>query len=283
MNDKRMKDALEAIARRDVPENTNLMPRIAVQLERKSPMTTLRARPFVAILIALLILLTLSGVVYAIGRSLGYIPGIGIVDQSTPIRVLAEPVSQTRDGITITVSDVVLTSSKTVVVYTVDNIPQEKLSRDVAVPGCGSKPEEHTLLTTSENLIPKDLGYEMSGWGAGYKVRHIFAPLPADINDAVLIIPCIEGSLQGTLPENWELPLQFIPAPPDMTVVPVVEVTPSQEPTGREPTETEKIVETEKGFILIGTFNSRPAAGRASHGFFHLPHFHRRGRSGCNL
>ncbi|MBL0348710.1 hypothetical protein [Candidatus Villigracilis affinis] len=256
MNDKRMKDALEAIARRDVPENTNLMPRIAVQLERKSPMTTLRARPFVAILIALLILLTLSGVVYAIGRSLGYIPGIGIVDQSTPIRVLAEPVSQTRDGITITVSDVVLTSSKTVVVYTVDNIPQEKLSRDVAAPGCGSKPEEHTLLTTSENLIPKDLGYEMSGWGAGYKVRHIFAPLPADINDAVLIIPCIEGSLQGTLPENWELPLQFIPAPPDMTVVPVVEVTPSQEPASDNPLKLEKIAETEKGYIFVGTFDS---------------------------
>ena len=256
MNDKRMKDALEAITRRGVPENINLMPRIAAQLERKSPMTILRTRPVVAMLIALLILLTLSGVAYAIGRSLGYIPGIGIVDQSTPIRMLAEPVSQTRDGIKITVSDVVLTSSKTVVIYTVENIPQEKLSRDVAAPGCGSKPEEHTLLTTSENLIPKDLGYEMSSWGAGYKVRHIFAPLPANINDAVFIIPCIEGSLQGTLPENWELPLQFIPAPPNMTVVPVVEVTPSQEPTSDNPLKLEKIVETEMGYIFVGTFDS---------------------------
>ena len=32
MNDKRMKDALEAIARRGVPENINLVPRIAAQL-----------------------------------------------------------------------------------------------------------------------------------------------------------------------------------------------------------------------------------------------------------
>ena len=102
MNDKRMKDALENIARRGVPENINLMPSIATQLKRKSPMTILRTRPVVAMLIALLILLTLSGVAYAIGRSLGYIPGIGIVDQSTPIRTLAEPVSLTRDGITIT-------------------------------------------------------------------------------------------------------------------------------------------------------------------------------------
>ncbi len=256
MKNNRIKNALEHIARRGVPENTNLMPRIAAQLERKSPMKTLRSRPFAAILIAVIVLLALSGVAYAIGRSLGYIPGIGIVNQSAPIRVLAEPVSQTRDGITVTISEAVLTSNKTVIVYKVENIPQEKLSRDLAVPGCGSKPEEHTFLKTSENLIPKDLGYEMSGWGAGYEVRHIFAPLPADVNDAVLIIPCIEGSLQGTLPENWELPLRFIPAPPDMTVAPVVEVTPSQEPAGDNPLKLEKFIETEKGYILVGTFDS---------------------------
>ncbi len=256
MNDKRMKDALETLARRGVSENTNLMPRIAAQLERKSPMTIFRARPFVAMLIALIILLALSGVAYAIGRSLGYIPGIGLVDQSAPIRVLTEPVSQTRDGITVTISEAVLTSNKTVIVYKVENIPQGKLSHDVAVPGCGSKPEEHTFLKTSENLIPKDLGYETSSWSAGYEVRHIFDSLPANVNEAVLFIPCIEGSLPGTLPENWEVPLHFIPAPPEMTIVPVVEVTPSQEPAGDNPLKLEKIVETDRGYILVGTFDS---------------------------
>ena len=54
-------------------------------------MTLLRARPFAAILLALLILLVLSGVAYALSRSLGYIPGIGVVDQSAPLRALAEP------------------------------------------------------------------------------------------------------------------------------------------------------------------------------------------------
>ncbi len=257
MKNDRMKDALGNIARRGVPENTNLMPRITVQLERKSPMTILRTRPLVAMLIALFILLALSGVAYAIGRSLGYIPGIGIVDQSTPIRVLTEPVSQTRDGITITVSNVVLTSSKTVVVYTVDNIPQEKLSRDVAAPGCGSKPADRTQLKLSDGALQDHLGYEAGGWGTGYKSTYTFAPLSGDVNDVTLIIPCIEGSLPGTLPEQWELPLRFIPAPPDITIVPVIEVTPSQEPTtGESPLMIEKIVETDRGFILIGTFNS---------------------------
>ncbi len=257
MKNDRMKDALEKIARRGVPENTNLMPRIAAQLERKSPMTTLRTRPLVAMLIALFILLALSGVAYAISRSLGYIPGIGIVDQSMSIRVLAEPVSQTRDGITITVSDVVLTSSKIVVVYTVDNIPQEKLSRDVAAPGCGSKPANRTQLKLPDGTLQDHLGYEAGGWGTGYKSTYTFAPLSADVNDAVLIIPCIEGALPGALPEQWELPLRFIPAPSEMTIVPVIEVTSSQEPTTDEsPLMIEKIVETDRGFILIGTFNS---------------------------
>ncbi|MBK7453648.1 MAG: PD40 domain-containing protein [Anaerolineales bacterium] len=257
MNDNRMKDALENIARRGVPENTNLMPRIAAQLERKSPMTILRARPLVAVLIALLILLALSGVAYAIGRSLGYIPGIGIIDQSTPIRVLAEPVSQTRDGITITVSDVVLTSGKTVVIYTVENIPQEKLSRDVAAPGCGSNLADRTQLKLSDGTTQNHLGYESGGSGSGYRSTYTFAPLDAQVKDAVLIIPCIEGSLPGTLPEQWEVPMRFIPAPPEMAIVPVIEITPSQEPAmGESPLMIEKIVETDRGFILIGSFNS---------------------------
>ena len=257
MNDKRMKDALETIARRGVSENINLMPSIATQLERKSPMMLLRTRPLVVMLIALIILLTLSGVAYAIGRSLGYIPGIGIVDQSTQIRTLAEPVSQTRDGIKITVSDVVLTSSKTVVIYTVDNIPQEKLSRDVAAPGCGSKPADRTQLKLSDGTLQDHLGYEAGGWGNGYKSTYTFAPLDAQVNNVVLIIPCIDGSLPGTLPEQWELPLRFVPSPPEMTIVPVIEITPSQESTtGESPLMIEKIVETDRGFILIGTFNS---------------------------
>src|SRR3990172_11540144 len=116
----RMKDALESIARRDVPENTDSWPRIVGRLaERKSAMKIIRTRPLTAVLIALLVLLILSGVAYALGRSLGYIPGLGLVSQDTPIRVLAAPVSQTRDGISITVKDAVLSSDKTVILFTV--------------------------------------------------------------------------------------------------------------------------------------------------------------------
>ena len=49
--------------------------------------------------------------VYAAVRQLfGYIPGVGIVEQSNGIRVLAEPVSVEQDGITVTVKQVVADS-----------------------------------------------------------------------------------------------------------------------------------------------------------------------------
>src|SRR5215212_9857520 len=102
MKDKRMKSLLENIAGRAVPEDINLMPTVAARLERNSIRNALRARPVVTMLLVLLALMLLSGVVYAIGKVAGYIPGVGIVDQNVPLRALAEPVSVTRDGISLT-------------------------------------------------------------------------------------------------------------------------------------------------------------------------------------
>ncbi|MDO9302843.1 MAG: DUF4179 domain-containing protein, partial [Anaerolineales bacterium] len=117
MKNNRMKDALENIARGGVPENTNLWPRIESRLDQRSSfMQTLRARPVMAVVIVLLALSLLTGVVYAIGRLTGYIPGIGFV-QTNSLRVLAEPVSQTREEITVTIEQVVANSEKTIIVY----------------------------------------------------------------------------------------------------------------------------------------------------------------------
>ncbi len=65
-------------------------------------------RPFAAVLIAVLTLLIVSGAAYALGKTLGYFPGVGLVDNSTGIRILAQPVSLTRDGITLTLSSALI-------------------------------------------------------------------------------------------------------------------------------------------------------------------------------
>ena len=40
-----------------------------------------------------------------------------------------------------------------------------------------------------------------------------YPAIPADVNEAVLVIPCLANTLPGKAPENWELPLRFVPAP----------------------------------------------------------------------
>ena len=140
MKANRMKDGLEAIARRGVPENTNLWPELSAKLERKSPMTTLRTRPLMASLIALLILLVLSGVAYALGHALGYLPGFGLVEQGAQIRVLKEPVSLTREGVTLTVKSAVITSEKSDIYYFVSGVPHSAYPEGEAVNGCIGSP-----------------------------------------------------------------------------------------------------------------------------------------------
>lgn len=258
MNDKRMKGALEALARRGVPENTNLMPQITAQLERKSPMLTLRTRPFAAMLIALFILLALSGVAYALGKALGYIPGLGIVDQSSPLRVLAEPVSQTRDGVTVTVTEAILSADKTIIKFSVDGISYYDHPQDLT--RCN---DTSTGVSLPDGTHLKIIaGYALGGWSSGYEAHYTFDPLPVDVNDVTFIPPCLEAYLPNAKLEDWKLTLRFIPAPPQMTIVPVIEVTPADQ----NPLMLEKVIETDNGYILAGTFSSlgMPSDGKAA-------------------
>lgn len=220
-------------------------------LERKSFMKTLRARPALAILIALLILLALSGVAYAIGKSLGYIPGLGIIDRSAPLRVLAEPVSQTYVGITVTVKEAVISIDKTLITFTIENIPTDKLS-PINQSTCKQWPELRLADGTSLGLT----GGEGNLLATTYEMRLIYQSIPVDINDAILVIHCIDRATPGVLPEDWEVPLRFVSAPINMTVVPVMEVTSVFE-LGMEkknPLTITNIIDIGDSYVLIGEF-----------------------------
>ncbi len=222
MKEDRMKDALESIARRGVPENTNLWPRIESRLDKRSSfMQTLRARPALALIVILLALSLLTGVVYAIGKSLSYIPGVGIVDQSAALRVLVEPVSMTRDGITLTVEQAILTSDKTVVVYKVEGIPSE--ARPKGESGFACNPTTPTLLLPDGTKLNMN-GGNGSGWGTGYQTGLNYPPIPNEVDTVKFLLPCLEGVAPVAAPQDWELTLRFMPAPPDLTVVPIIEI-----------------------------------------------------------
>ncbi len=196
---------------------------------RSTLMQTLRAKPALLILFVLLALSLLSGVVYAVSRTLGYLPGVGIVEQGAPIRVLAAPVAQTRDAITVTVTSVTLASDKTVVTYAIENVPWEALSHQEDIPGCLG--QEHIRLPDGSLLTSISGGGSVSADGK-WETRLVYAAIPPEINEAEFLLDCIPQTLPGKAPENWRLPLRFVPAPPDLTVLPVVEIaTPTPAPT----------------------------------------------------
>ena len=210
----------------------------------------------VGIVLAALVVATLiigpMRVYAAVRQLLGYIPGVGIVDQSAPIRVLAEPVSQTREGITITVTGATLTSDRTHIEYRIFGVPRSAYPDREDIHGCFE----------SDYLLLPD--------GTKLERMQDYPPIPADVLQALLMIPCIGETLPGTVPENWELPLRFVPAPAEMTVMPVVELSPSPEVGAESPATAgvslaspvtfDRVIETADGYILLGRF--QPSVGQ---------------------
>jgi hypothetical protein len=179
-------------------------------------------------------------------RLLGYIPGVGLVDSSAPIRVLKEPVEQTRDGVTITVTSAVLTADRSHIEYRIFGVQRSAYPTSEDVPGC----------MQPEFLMLPD--------GTKLERTSDYPAIPADVNEVTLVIPCIGNTLPGKAPESWILPLSFVPAPPGLTVLPVQEITATatlpaaagtatSEPVDNAMSVT-KVIETADGYILVGKF-----------------------------
>ena len=186
------------------------------------------------VLLALLLAFGPRNVYAAVLRLFGqvYLPEVGILQEDASLRVLAEPLSQTREGISLLVSEAYLTPDKTILVYSLENVPREVLSKDENISGCTDfaylRLPDGSRLTLS------------SGWGKGHESHTIYAPLPAEINQVEFVLPCVPGSLPGLAPENWTLDLEFIPAPPDLKLEPVLDV----------PTSTPQMLPEESGTLV---------------------------------
>ncbi len=206
------------------------------------------------VIITLIITAWLVGpqrVLAAIRGLFGYIPGVGIVDQSLPIRVLAEPVNVTRDEISITVTTATLSKDKTHIEYRIFGVPASAYPSLEDVSGC---------ITPEYLRLPNGARLE--------RIDNDFAPMPADSDAATFVIPCIMNTLPGKAPENWELPLRFVLAPPDLTPMPVIDQYPTSQPNpesksdkvearvtpNAEPITVNRVIETNDGYILVGQF-----------------------------
>lgn len=258
--------------------NTVFVARLRSQLEQEAhTMQTQKHRisPRLAwglaaglLVLIIALLATSPTVVAAMKRLFGYVPGVGLVEQGSALRVIAEPIVVTRDGITLTVTQAIASPEKTIIAYKVENIPESALAPnykegETPPPSCNLM----DYLQLPDGTVFAPSGGQGGSWFLGFEFRETFDAIPVEVNSANLLISCLLNTSPGKAPENWIIPLSFVPAPPDMTVVPVIEVSPSPAPTSEpgtdltttpipNPISLEKVIELENGYILIGSVHS---------------------------
>jgi hypothetical protein len=235
MKKKTYSQILDEVARDQLAANPDLTPQIMVQIQ-KGKSATMRPlmKVFVTVFLALLILagvlIGVPSVRAAIQRWIGYVPGVGLVSEGQ-IRVLAEPVSITREGITLTVEQVLVDSNQTTLIYSAKGLTAEMLDINPAVnsPGC----YKDAVLRFGNNKF-SPTGQSGTNWITGYQHRATYSVIPSQENEVTLLVPCLRSAMPGKTPENWELSFRLIPAPPEMTAFPVIEI-PTPQPTTPAP------------------------------------------------
>jgi Tol biopolymer transport system component len=219
-------------------------------------------------ILAVLLVVTLAigprKVFAAFKQLLGYIPGIGIIEQGDGLRILAEPVTVTREGITITVSQAVLTGAGTQLEYSITGVSLSAYPREESNPGCMDA--GYLRLPDGTRLASG------AGRGVSNQFNFDYPAIPATINQATFVLPCILNTLPGAAPQDWELPLRFFPAPEDFEILPVIDVSPQALPTGEGTAlsnasvlhasiSVDQVIETEDGYILVGAVRPQVKAG----------------------
>lgn len=184
-----------------------------------------KAKGWVYAMVTLLVLATLffvigpSKVLAQIQAILGFVPEVGIVDTSATFYQLAEPVSDSRDGITLSIQSAFLSADQTVISFTMTDLPDEIKRDNFGDPECNTPAH----LTLPDGSKIQSSGYDISLLPDG-TYEHTLGfeyPVTTNFNQAILTFPCLQGTIPGKGPEDWRFDLAFVPAPEDLTAFPV--------------------------------------------------------------
>jgi hypothetical protein len=209
------------------------------------------------VLAAIVLVISVPSMAAALKQFFGYVPGLGMIEPGVTLRILAEPVVVERDGVTVTVEKGIADSQKTILRISVDGTDAN------GGPYCDN-PYPRLLRLADGATLEENGGYGNIGdiSKPGYTDVITFPALPAGSDDVTLEIPCL---WQVTKPEDWKIPLHFVPAD-GSGVNPVIELPPATPTTPAafktvQPTESpygislalEKVVPLDDGYLLIGS------------------------------
>ncbi|MCW5874772.1 MAG: PD40 domain-containing protein [Anaerolineales bacterium] len=181
----------------------------------------------------------------------GYVPGTGYVESEAGLRVLANPHTLEQDGIRVSTVDGLVDDQHTVLTFLFEGIRQEQKPTSEDVPGCFENPR----IQLPNGKILEVLGGSGGGGHSWMQLQLSYPAIPADVNEATLLVPCVPEVLPGLGPETMTMPLLFAPAPAGFQTLPVQPLT---QPTETAPTphgfalSVEDYVELEDGYLIRG-------------------------------
>lgn len=223
MNKHTSNQLLDELARESLGQDINLSSDLMIKI-RKEKIKTMKKRTIITALavvaVVIAMLASVPGVVQAVKNLLGFMPGVGLVEQGTSLRILKEAVETTFEETKITVSQAVTDSDHLRLFYQVEGIPAVDTANAQQSDICQHLPQ----LKLADGTLWEAKTISGNFWGSGYSRQLEFAALPVDENSAVLVLPCLEGSLSTDGINNIEIPLNFVSAPADLKVYPIVEL-----------------------------------------------------------
>lgn len=206
------------------------------------------------VLILAILIFSVPGIAAAFGRVFGYVPEVGLVETTTGLRMLAEPVSVTREGIKLTITHVLVYEDRVELTYEVNGIdPVYGNTSDM----CGAYHPENNFWSDADadlrlpdgTVVRRDYAGEYQSENR-YAMKPIYAiHVPAEVTEMTMVLKCLPFTKLGSVPENWEVPFKLISIPAGTVLGhPVIEVEqPTQEvnasPTA-EPASAPKVTMT---------------------------------------
>ena len=206
------------------------------------------------VLLAALLLVSTPRVVSALRQLFGYVPEVGLVENTGSLRMLAEPVSVTRDGVTLTVKNVFVYPDRVELIYEstgIDPANDGSQARDYSTNPtafCGGVNIGETAIKDGDARLLLPDGTVLEREYTGVYPQNAFAmtpvyqvAIPPNVTEMTMILNCIPWARRGVVPENWEVPFELALVPAGTVVgSPVIEVaqpteTPAISPTSVSP------------------------------------------------
>ena len=232
------------------PEFVNhLRNELARRPAKMKPSLVFRPAWAMAFVMALaVIVVSVPGVASAIGRLFGYVPDVGLVENTGDLRMLAAPASLTRDGVTLIIKHVFVYEDRVELSYEVEGIApfnDRNQSEDAGTNPtafCGGMNIGDAPNKDGDALLRLPNGSILERDHTGKYPQNVFAmkpvydtKLPADVTELTLVLKCLPNARLGAVPENWEVPFKLATIP-EGTVVgkPVTNVNVTSEPVATE-------------------------------------------------